>query len=295
MKISPLRKYRGADYPTREILQRHPELLRVLPRRWQNSPVVLGTLAGLLAMMEQSTASGADKTPLQVAPVFEHGSGQGAFGCVAVSPPVFLTEAEAREVIEEEAKKAGINFSERGHKLNGVALPVTDEFAFLDRMDQTSGKKPQKPAKKSQTGDLELNGWSVKLQAGYKFVALAEFRAWEDKDSNRGCTVSKYDMLDAARRLQAGLGSAKESGTVAVFYEPAGTAPRDLKYPEPPAEPKNGKALTEADKKAQELAAKKAWEEYSKKHEAAAKKAGAEDLRMQVRDYIEWLKAQGVI
>ena len=259
MKLSPLKNYRGPEYPTCEILQQHPELLRMLPRRWQNSPVVLGTLAGLLALMEQSTAQAGDKSALHVAPIFEHGSGQGAFGCVAVSPPVFLTEAEAREVIEEEAKTAGVNFSERGHKLNGVALPITDEVPSFAQMDPKDAKK--KAGKKSQTGDLELNGWDAKLQAGYKFVALADFKAWEAKDRTTFCSVSDYNMLDAAKRLQAGLGAMKENGTVAVFYEPAGSAPKVL------------------------------WQNSQK----AAKKAGEEDLRMQVRDYIAWLKAQGVI
>ena len=44
MKLAPLKNYRGPDYPTREILDQHPELLRVLPRRWRNSPVVLLSL-----------------------------------------------------------------------------------------------------------------------------------------------------------------------------------------------------------------------------------------------------------
>ena len=262
----------------------------MLPRRWQNNPVVLGTLAGLLALMEQQAVQGADKPVLHVAPIFEHGSGRGAFGCVAVSPPVFLTEAEARGIIEDESRNAGVEFSERGHKLNGVALPVTDEFAFLDRMDQKAGKKT---VKKSQTGDIELNGWSNSLQAGYKFGALDDFKAWEVK-GERGCTVSEYDMLDAAKRLQAGLGASKETGAVAVFYEPAGSAPKDLKYPAP-AEPKSGKSLTKEETEARGKAARTAGEEYWKNRQKAAKKAGEEDLRMQVRDYIAWLKAQGII
>ena len=260
MKLSPLKNYRGPDYPTRAILQQHPELLRALPRRWQNNAVVLGTLAGLLTLMEQSTAQAGDKATLHVAPIFEHGSGHGAFGCVAVSPPVFLTEAEAREVIEDEAKKADVDFAERGHKLNGVALPVTDEVPTFAQTDPKDAKK--KAGKKSQIGDLELNGWDARLQAGYKFVALADFEAWEAKDRTIFCSVSDYNMLDAAKRLQAGLGAVKETGTVAVFYEPAGSAPK--------AAP---------------------WQNSQK----AAKKAGLEDLRMQVRDYIAWLKAQGII
>lgn len=296
MKLSPLNNYRVPDYPTREILQQHPELLRVLPRRWQHSPVVVGTLAGLLAIMEQSTLQAADKSPLQVAPIFEHGSGRGAFGCVAVSPPVFLTEAEAREVIEEESRKAGVEFSERGHKLDGVALPVTDEFAFLDKMDEKAGRPLAREKKTSQPGDLILSGWNPDTRIGYKFVAIADFRAWEDKDSDRGCTVSEYDILDAAKRLKTGLRSAKGSGNVAVFYEPAGTARENLRFPEAPArQSKDGKALSELEKAAQEDASRKAWEEYSINYEKSAKNAGKEDLRKQVRDYLAWLKGQGVI
>ena len=42
-----------------------------------------------------------------VAPIFEHGAGQSALGCVVVSPPAYLTEEEALEVLHEELLAAG--------------------------------------------------------------------------------------------------------------------------------------------------------------------------------------------
>ena len=301
MKLTALKDYRGPAYPTQDILRLHPELLRVIPRRWHNNAVVLGTLAGLLAVLEQSAAQGDDKATLHCAPIFVHGTGVGAFGCVAVSPPVFLTEAEAQAVIEQEAKSAGVELGERGHKLTAVELPVTDEFEFLDRMDQAKGKKPEPPKKttpkKTTTkGDLKLNGWNDKLQIGYKFVAQADFIAWEVKDGGRGSSVSEYNILGAAKRLQSGLGVAKEPGHVAVFYEPAGKPATRIDYPKIlSTDPTADKKLTKAEKEAHDAAAKQAWETYHKEYDAAAKKAGEEELRGQVRDFIAWLKAQGVI
>ena len=64
MKLSPLKDYRAPDYPTQEILTQYPKLLRTVPRRWHNSPLVLGTLAGLLTLMEQSPAGAEEKPPL---------------------------------------------------------------------------------------------------------------------------------------------------------------------------------------------------------------------------------------
>jgi len=35
MSIEPVKSYRAPNYPTRTILDTHPELLRLLPKRWQ--------------------------------------------------------------------------------------------------------------------------------------------------------------------------------------------------------------------------------------------------------------------
>ena len=47
-----------------------------------------------------------------MAPVFIHGEGTGAYGCIAVTAPFFLSEEEAWEIIKSEAESyKGITFA----------------------------------------------------------------------------------------------------------------------------------------------------------------------------------------
>lgn len=344
MKLAPLKDYRGPGYPTQEILDQHPELLRVLPRRWHNNPLVLGALAGLLGLMEQSLARADENKPaLRVAPIFEHGKGQGAFGCVVANPPVFLTEAEAREVIEEEAKKAGVEFPERGHKLGSVPVPFLERYVvwedpkpspittstdsnggrvwhkfWTSRLEDRYQKKtPEQSREVFRDVVVELTGWSSLKQVGYRFVnredlegrvrdpIISNYEKLPDSTlkiisscSASLSTVSDYDMRGGAQRLVRGLGKVKEFGYVGVFYDPLSEGSKDLPFPFSrlhSMQPKEGKTLTAEEQKACEEEDRKVLDEYRTKYEAAGRAASVEELRLQVRDYLAWLKAQGVI
>ncbi len=48
---------------------------------------------------------------VSVAPIFEHGEGRGATGCVVISPPVFLSEEEALQIVKEELAKHGVKLA----------------------------------------------------------------------------------------------------------------------------------------------------------------------------------------
>ena len=364
MKLSPLKDYRGARYPTQEILQQHPELLRALPRRWQNNPLVLGTLAGLLALMEQSCATRMEpKDTLRVAPIFSHGKGcgpgdsdlfraakqkavAGMFGygffmteteareMIQQAERSFLTETEARQIIEQESLKFGVELAGRGHKLSGAGMPP-----FKRRPLFCSGKKsPQK-------ADLELSGWNGGLKVGYKFVSKHDFINWEAEALGETYDPPGYNMRKVAERMRNKLGKVQEPGFVAVFYDPVGSSSDKLKISHTNASsPKecltlsreeehllftvqkgslggfansavtgivrllmgktneyqghsphfpllrNGKPMSPEEKQAWEKVEQ--IEEAKKKH---AKEAGEERLRAQVRDFLVWLKAQGVL
>lgn len=47
--LSPLPRYSGANYPTKEQILLHPELLKTVPRRWARNPVVLTALSLVLS------------------------------------------------------------------------------------------------------------------------------------------------------------------------------------------------------------------------------------------------------
>ncbi len=214
-------------------------------------------------------------TSLRVAPLFIHGDGRGSFGCVAVNPPVFLSEDEARQVVQDEAMAAGIAFEPDALTLKEVSLPVTDQFGFLKKRESGKQEDTGKTAPKTKTGDLVLDGFDSARNIAYEFVSRTDFNAWENQDRKMWCSASSYDLKDTANTLANGLAGSKGRSVVAIFYEPGAKAP-EMAYPDNEA--------TAEDRRAH-------WQQLKQ----AGKELGVQELREQVRDFLEWLKAQGII
>lgn len=281
--LSPLPRYSGANYPTKEQIQLHPELLRTVPRRWARNPVVLTALslvlsAGLTACgtasdsilpdsnsaPAASDASGASNQPtsgnstisaensagdaatLDI-PIFAHGTGRGSYGCESVAPPVFLSEEEAMQVIEEECAAHGIDLT--GQKTISGTFPATSTLP-----DSISGGASDQ----TYTGELSLDGYSEDLGIGVEFVSTDDILDWKT-DTGMAATVEEFDLKGTAQRL------ADCTDNVAVFYDP--TADDDLDFTG-----SNEESYVES-----------------------SREQSLEELRAQVRDFLQWLKAQGVI
>ncbi len=284
MRTKLVRRYVVPHYPTRDYLLEHPELLRWIPKRWQHNPLVLGALGMVvpLILARPAVAAGegvkdAPAVAVRVAPLFPHGEGRGSFGCVAMNPPVFLSEDEARQVIRDEAKKAGIEFVEDGLTIKDAEVPVTNPYDFLDEREENNKAKaaqknpPKKP--KLQKQDLVLDGYDKKRRIAFEFVSGKDFNKWEKRGSG-WCSASVYDLKATAEHLKQGLAQSKSDAVVGVFYEP-GMSPPKIAYP---------KKGADAD-----------WKAYYKAREKAGKELGEKELRKQVRDFLDWLKTQGVI
>ena len=254
MDICPVRSTKIPGYPTRDYLNQHPELLAVVPARWRRNPLVMRVLGGVAGLLLTAQAESAGR----VAPLFPHGEGRGSFGCVAVSPPVFLTEDEARKVILEEAKSAGLTFELDALKLPGVEVPETD----------TQDWRGEGSFERYKRRDLVLDGFDRKRKVAFEFVSAHDVKEWERKDLPMRSSVSSYDVKQTAERLRAKLAATRQDHWIAVFYEPA-TGRADLRHDLKP----------------------RPWEEVR----AKAANVDAEDLRLQVRDFIAWLHAQGVL
>lgn len=284
--LSPLPNYKSPSYPTKEQIQLHPELLRTVPRRWARNPVVLTALslvlsAGLTACgtasdsilpdsnsaPAASDASGASNQPtagnstisaasaensasdpatLDI-PIFAHGTGRGSYGCESVAPPVFLSEEEAMQVIEEECAAQGIDLS--GQKTISGTFPATSTLP-----DSISGGA----SSQTYTGELSLDGYSEDLGIGVEFVSTDDILDWKT-DTGMAATVEEFDLKGTAQRL------ADCTDNVAVFYDP--TADDDLDFTG-----SNEESYVES-----------------------SREQSLEELRAQVRDFLQWLKAQGVI
>lgn len=183
-----------------------------------------------------------------------HGTGRGTFGDGATNPPFFLSEAEARELIVEEFEHAAITMNADGLTLPEVAIPITV---------QTAGGETR-----TQPAPLVLDGISDNRKIAYEFISEADYLTWRDKDS--GFVFSGTDdFLGAATILRDGVEKAKPAAAVAVFYDPC-VGRKDVW--------ENAKNLPTDAKAIQEQ----------------AKLIARYEIRQQVRDYLTWLKVQGV-
>lgn len=288
--LSPLPNYTSPSYPTKEQIQLHPELLRTVPRRWARNPVVLTALslvlsAGLTACgtasdsilpdsnsapaasdaLGASNSSSSGNSTISVAsaedstenfagdpatldiPIFAHGTGRGSYGCESVAPPVFLSEEEAMQVIEEECAAQGIDLT--GQKTISGTFPATSTLP-----EAISGSESDQ----TYTGDLSLDGYSEDLGIGVEFVSTDDILDWK-ADTGMAATVEEFDLKGTAQRL------ADCTDNVAVFYDPTADDYREFTG-------SNEESYVEN-----------------------SKEQSLEELRAQVRDFLQWLKAQGVI
>jgi hypothetical protein len=53
VRLKPVKRCAPPRFPTRAILDAHPELLRLVPKRWQGNALVLGAVAAALEISRE--------------------------------------------------------------------------------------------------------------------------------------------------------------------------------------------------------------------------------------------------
>lgn len=243
MEIKSITKSRQPNYPTIELFIKHPELLsRNIPSNWLKNRFVATSLAGFLLSScgtvttkkrteievidtlkidnhkenkKKSTIVAQESTSTQknkiiendivtnVAPVFAHGDGRGATGCIVMSPPVFISEDEAMKIILDKLKAEGYNFSTKNcPTLSFRVLPIANEC------DEPKGKTKIK---------LKMDAYNSNSKWAIQFISTND----HDKFKNDNCfsSVSGYDTKEAAEIINQELKKQNKTNAV-VFYDP---------------------------------------------------------------------------
>ena len=273
LTVVPVRKYKIPKYPTQAEAFSDPELLRKLPPSWVKNATVTAAAGFLGAFALAANAAGSETTQndagsnsgnlLKVAPIFEHGSGMGSIGCVMIVPPVFLSEQEALAIIKNAAEDAGISFND----------PPPEYIA-------TSNKRPSGLTSLGY-GNVGLKLYDAKNGIAAAFIAM---RDAEIKTKGGPISVTSYNALELAN--MAAVDFARQNGDIAVgvFYcpgRPSGPAISINQLANENLPP--GKDIKEY---YNEL-----LNEYRNERNAYLEK----QLRAQVRDFLEWLQAQGIM
>lgn len=300
MSVRPMRQYPTPAYPDRRSAIADTTLLdRHQPASWRERPTLLA-LTGLLMSASSSAMTAelptrdapvqggaqASDRPAVVAPLFLHGKGRGATGCVVVSPPVFLSEQDALSVIREELAKVGVQLGD-GQVWDGTSIrprkwkPMDDKGTssrWVHLYSTPSILVERSGHRKAEPQPIQVDAVDTARSIAVEFVAEKDDETYGVPDL--GSTAREYDLIEAARHLTRTVAMQKKGGVkFAAFYDPlvhfTGTWPEYEVDGKKPTQEEWQARLREA--YAPDLARAKGL------------------LRLQVLDFIAWLKAQGAI
>jgi hypothetical protein len=212
------------------------------------------------AASESTSRNTSEPIYAKVAPIFEHGRGTGSLGCDMVVPPVFMSEQEAMAIIKNEALKAGVNLDDVPDNYTVEAHANLGKAVGLEAADAEKG-------------------------IAVSFISLEESKVNTDKVVSTASgplittsSVSTYNMLNRAKDAVKDWENKDIPYKVGTFYEPG-------------VEYEKEKEIYERVQSDSSLKSEEAYHKYI----SEVKKVSEEDLRAQVRDFIEWLRGQGII
>lgn len=206
MELRPVRKYQVPAFPSKHELNATPDLLRSMPQRWQRNAAIgsllaLGIAAGVPAL--RAVAQEPEPLPIaaRVAPLFPIPKTQ-EFVAIAGGigyQPKFLSEEEARKIINEELALSGLEFKTTDTAIFNVPMTAIEG-------DKTILKNVQQA----------FDGVERKKHFNYEFVSQADIAEWQ-KD---GITPLN-GQLNYEGLLHEGLMQRMPAGVSVVFYDPA--------------------------------------------------------------------------
>jgi hypothetical protein len=295
MYAGPVAVLAAPAYPTSLAVGANPGLLaRHLPANWQKRE--LAALAGALlaagaAGCEQTrtTTTAASGTHAKlapgataiVAPVFQHGDGVATVGCSAVTWPTFLPEDEAMTLIADELRSYGIDLSQPVVPLRGTMVP----HAMADCYDWVGRTRANRP---TQWYAVMADGYDPQHRVAVTFASKEDYDdiagPWHERP--RGFSY-EIETRAVAEYVAAAVQGQPAGVYFGAFYDPLVT----LKVHPARREQEPHFRSNDADPIAQLEHAQAMWDRTKPTTEQEAREA----LRAQVREFVDWLKAQGVI
>jgi len=289
MNSRPVTRYKTPRYPTRlEVLDDHTLLEKHLPPAWKSCAEMAGMVTLLLAAnsnmgFAKDRNKNVTSKPAVVAPIFEHGEGRGAVGCVVINPPVFLSEQDAMQVIREKLSKAGVALSATREPFNEVVIPQ-----FMSVWDM--GERGEKVVPNGGPKVLLLSALDPQKRVGVEYVSSENYADLGGVQS--ASTVHNYDFKEIAAAVDKSVAKGHDI-YFGAFYDPTiylrgGLEKRrqiDTLYDER-GKLKDSRLIAQRDEEIN-----RAYDELL----APARAASRDMLQHQVKDFIDWLKGQGVI
>ncbi len=232
MKIKSVKQIKRPNYPTLEYYIGNPELLsKSIPESWIRNKYVAASLAtfilfgspktrvlansGTTEIFDKISSDETEQTSFEtqdavkIAPIFAHGDGSGATGCIVMSPPVFISEDEAKTIIFKAFDAEGIKFDTIDcPEIKFTAAPIANDCFGDEDTSKVS----------LANVELKMDGYNKKLNLAIQFVSGDDYSKFRSDD---GCwsSVQGYNTKKAAEIIREELILNGKTNT-AVFYDP---------------------------------------------------------------------------
>ena len=273
-KLTPVTRYSDPKYPTKEAVNADPRLLAHIPRRWARNPYVLTALSLVMAAGLTACGNNQDSESLfpaaspavSASPDSADSAGSAPSEADALDIPIFA-HGTGRGSYGCESVAPPVFLSEE-EAMQVIAEECAAQGIDISGSKTISGTFPAtstlpeaisgSASDETYTGELTLDGYSETLGIGIEFVSTEDILDWQ-APTDVGSSTEQYDLKGTAQRL------AEATDNVAVFYDPAAGN----------------------------------YEDFTGSNEESymenSKEQSMDELREQVRDFLQWLKAQGVI
>ncbi len=292
MKITPADNYKSPNIPTRDYVDDNPEILNHIPRRWMSDAAVITALAGtvMLLSISRSVATQKNANVAKIAPVFLHGDGKWARPMPGMpGPPVYLSENEVRNIIRNNTPNRSVQLPATGKFIKDVSPTflseteaqevIRDEASKYDILFNTSDKQQTVISVPKTTGKqgikryipFKLDGSDNKRHIYFEFISRDDTTSLQSSKIISPVSTYNESSKITAKELRSVLRKACKRGIYGVFYDPVIYRTDAIQFPE------EGDAKVYASTSLQ------------------AKIKAKSLLRAQVKDFIKWLKTEGVI
>lgn len=234
MEIKPVIQQKAPNYPTIERYIENPGMLaQHMPAKWIKNKIAATSLATFIlcgipekesrqaTITETAIHQNAENNKpeltqnepadsVHVAPVFAHGEGAGASGCVVMSPPVFISEQEALDLIFGKLKEEG--FIIETQNTDSISFK-SDQIAISCISDEEMKKKPKVDVV------IKLDGYDKTRNFAIEYVSYYDYELFAEKENRYWCSVAEYKTKEAAEIIRENMVKNNTMNSV-VFYDP---------------------------------------------------------------------------
>ncbi len=255
MRIQSVDSYRSPKIPTRDYVDDNPEILNHIPRRWMSDAVVLTALAGTVMLLSLSRMNATSS----IKPISKVSPlfNHGDTKWAQIRGKIAVPVFLSEDAARDVVRKEAAKY--------GVSFDTSAESQEVIEIPTLLNKH-----NKNVSTTVILDGVDKKHNICFEVITTNDAVGLRVKKAVSYAS-SMYDTKNAADGLRNGLRRAHPRGIYGVFYAPS---------------------IRHSDiMKSSAISTNKNQAELDKQAKAHSKQL----LRAQVKDFIKWLKAEGVI